>query len=378
MLLWPHAVQRGSGGDHSHMDWLEQNLDAYRIIAEILNDLRETLRRRLEQLHGDEWYRSGLPDGMLAQLIERKEQEKAIDWYESEYQQIMNYALFPDLLAILEHNSQALPQILKLAPTTSLLQARFLELEVMRAKLGRARPISETELSFLGTFHLRFRKAIEENRQASAVEPPTRPAPPPAPQVQPPAAPQPPHPTAPPPPPQQPVTPPPAEPTPPPPTQPESTPVAPPPAQTPKATADTARPASVPPPPDAQPTAPPAVEVSVEDDEPPLEEALEDGHHQAVLRQLYREVTTIAEGIWVKDIPPPARVWEKVSVSSWYETNFSKLGLRPLSDFYDIIAKVDQRMREGTSREGLQKYLKEVNFAQILLSLRDMFQRNHI
>lgn len=109
-----------------------------------------------------------------------------------------------------------------------------------------------------------------------------------------------------------------------------------------------------------------------------LETALEENNQQVILRELYREVTTIAEGIWVKDIPPPARAWEKVSVSSWYEEQFSPLGLRPLSDFYDIIAKVDQRMRTGSTREDLQKYLKEVNFAQILLSLRDMFQRNHI
>ncbi|MBW2528370.1 MAG: hypothetical protein JRI23_29615 [Deltaproteobacteria bacterium] len=123
---------------------------------------------------------------------------------------------------------------------------------------------------------------------------------------------------------------------------------------------------------------PETVEIEPPEDDMTLEDALEGDHRQVILRELYREVTTIAEGIWVKDLPPPARVWEKVSVSSWYEEQFSPLGLRPLSDFYDIIAKVDQRMRAGSTREDLQKYLKEVNFAQILLSLRDMFQRNRI
>jgi hypothetical protein len=109
-----------------------------------------------------------------------------------------------------------------------------------------------------------------------------------------------------------------------------------------------------------------------------LDAALEGNHHQVILRELYKEVTTIAEGIWTKDIPPAARVWERVSVSRWYEESFSSLGLRPLSDFYDTIAKVDQRMRAGVTRDELQRFLKEVNFAQTLLALRDMFQRNAI
>ena len=361
------------------MDWLEQNLDAYRIIAEILEDLRGTLRQRLEQIHGSEWYKVGLPEGLLAQLVERKELEKSMDWYESEYQQIMNYALFPDLLAVLEHNAPALPQILRLAPTTSLLQARFLELEVMRAKLGRARPISETELSFLGTFHLRFRKAIEEHRNqilsGAATPVSDRPTPPPGPfPAAAGAAPEqwaPPPRVAPVPPPhREPVraastaVPPPA-----PALTPAPAPVAPPPARA-------AAPAHSPPVAAAEPEIIDVGEPA--ESELSFEAALEGNHHQIVLRELYREVTTIAEGIWTKDIPPAARAWERVSVSRWYEENFSGLGLRPLSDFYDIIAKVDQRMRAGVARDELQRFLKEVNFAQTLLALRDMFQRNAI
>jgi hypothetical protein len=360
------------------MDWLEQNLDAYRIIAEILEDLRAILRQRLEQIHGADWYKVGLPEGLLVQLVEHKEQEKAIDWYESEYQQIMNYALFPDLLAVLEHNAGALPQILRLAPTPSLLQARFLELEVMRAKLGRARPISETELSFLGTFHLRFRKAIEEHRAQTAAGAPapvqSHPATPPAkPTAE--AAPEP-H-AAPPPVAAVAV---PAPPIAPAPREAMPTPPAPPPAPASAAApSPPTRVATVTSHPPAAAAEPEVIEVKVPAEaELGLEAALEGNHHQIVLRELYREVTTIAEGIWTKDIPPAAKVWDRVSVSRWYEESFSSLGLRPLSDFYDIIAKVDQRMRAGVTREELQRFLKEVNFAQTLLALRDMFQRNAI
>ncbi len=366
------------------MDWLEQNLDAYRIIAEILEDLRESLRQRLDQVHGKKWYATGLPDGLLDRLVVRKEEEKAIDWYESEYQQIMSYALFPDLLEILEHNADAFPQIMGLAPTGTLLNARFLELEVMRAKLGRARPISETELSFLGTFHLRFRKAIEDHRvrQEAADAPAPAAAPQPTPEP-------PPEPAMVKPPPVEPVTPPDPEPT--PPSQTESAAAAPPeqPAATPVDEAETEQPhpdeESAPPAAETPPVEPidegePAAEEHPAETAKPatLEEALEAGDSQVILREIYKEVTGIAEGIWTKDIPPPARVWEKVSVSPWYENNFSDLGLRPASDFYDVISKVDRKMREGISKDALQSFLKEVNFAHVLLSLRDMFQKNHI
>ena len=154
------------------MEWLEQNIDAYRIVSEILGKLRLTVRQRLEQIHGEEWYRKGLPEEVFNRLVAAKEREKSIDWYEGQYQQIMDYAVFADLLEILEHSPEAFSSFTSLAPSAALLNARFLELDVMRAKLGRARPISETELSFLGTFHLRFRKAAQEADEESDDVPP--------------------------------------------------------------------------------------------------------------------------------------------------------------------------------------------------------------
>ena len=40
------------------MDDVEQNIDAYRIVFEILNDLRSLLRRELERIHGRDWPRA--------------------------------------------------------------------------------------------------------------------------------------------------------------------------------------------------------------------------------------------------------------------------------------------------------------------------------
>lgn len=397
------------------MDWLEQNLDAYRIIAEILNDLRQLAQKTLEAKYGSSWYEKGLPQSVFDRLIEVKEQEKAIDWYETEYQQIINYAQFPELLEIIESDPEAFKPLFSLAPSSALLNARFLELEVMRAKLGRARPVSEAELSFLSTFHLRFRKATGDLRKVAAEpsnsrdqDPPvadevetvkektedespnqhgtsgedlgenkaeeensdpadespegseTESGPPPTteqngdvPEMPPPSG------------------------------NSASPRIAPP--RRPVQTMSRGRAAAAVSAAEQMPDHDPAAdEDPQEDSDTPeiargtLSQALEDGDNTTILRELYREVTSLAESIWSSDVPPAAMAWDQIRQSNWYEDNFSKLGLKPLSDFYDVFSTVEAKIDEGVARDQLQAYLKEVNFAKILLSMRDMFQRNRI
>jgi hypothetical protein len=358
------------------MEWLEQNIDAYRIVAEILDDLRAAVRQGLEEAHGEKWYRKGLPETVLERLVAAKEREQAIDWYESQYQQIMDYAVFPDLLEILEFNADAFSGIMSLAPSPALLQARFMELEVMRAKLGRTRPVSESELSFLGTFHLRFRKAMTEigstekkvkkparpktekkasgaeaDEKQAAVEPPEDTDAAPKKKTAKPAK---------------------AKKATPPKRKVQST-VKPPPEES-----DQEEPATA----DAEEPSPPPDDAGDDQDEPKaqkkLGQALDDGDHQVVFRELYREVTSIAEGMWTNEYIPVPVVWERVIGSDWYEHNFSRLGLQPLSDFFDVISKVDKKLSAGDSKADIQEFLKEANFAKILLSMRDMFQQNSI
>jgi len=364
------------------MDWLEQNIDAYRIVSEILGELRMIVRQRLEQIHGEEWYSEGLPEDVFKRLIAAKEREKSIDWYEGQYQEIMDYAVFADLLEILEHNPEAFPSFTGLAPSSALLNARFLELDVMRAKLGRARPISETELSPSPP------EQPKEEAEVAAPEPEvtsepkieavTRPEP--VEEVSPPAAAS---------------------------SRPKRA------VQTDVETAATTRAArarakettdsevaestsgvedDIPtnvlrgetadteeadaPPPD-KPKGP-VDEISKTIGPKKLDEALSTNDHRTVLRELYREVTSIAEGVWSSEVTPASMVWDQVTASDWYERNFSRLGLQPLSVFYEVTAKVDKKVRAGAERKELQEFLKETNFAKTLLSLRDMFQANNI
>jgi hypothetical protein len=386
------------------MTWIEQNLDAYRVIAEILNDLRPLVRQRLEFRFGKDWFKDGIPEETFDRLIRDKEREIAIDWYENRYQEVLNYAVFPDLFEIVTANAELFQPILNLAPSQSLLHTRFLELEVMRAKIGRAREISEAEITFLTTFHLRFRKSVQElsagtnaTEDPVEVDEPTEDREPAADHAavdSPDSVEQ-------------------AE---------ESPSEA---DQTDEVDVEIEEPGAsdggateeeptefTPPTPKkdrpplrlAQPTAsaePNDPETETEETEPESEEeeklapfdedtavretasayvqrAMEANDSQAVLRRLYREVTGIAEGIWTTEAHPSTAVWDKVSTHTWYEENFSKLELRPLSDFYEIISQVRSRRQSGDAKPEIQSFLNESNFATVLLALRDMFQKNQI
>ncbi len=351
---------------------MEQNLDAYRILAQILGDLRTTVRDELEKRHGSEWFRVGLPPGVLDRLIERKEKEKAIDWYESEYQQLIDFATFSDLLEIIEHDGDLVPHLRTVAPSPPLLHARLLELEVMREKLALARAVSESELSFLGTFHIRFQQALMAEIKPAAPEVEVAPENAGEPEAPKEAAPK---------------------------------PEAPPEKEASGKTksTETKRPtpiSEVQPPPQAEPApsqqtatgevvpeapaaaAEPAPSAAAGADEGdrrhPVEQAMDHGDNTAVLRALYREVTTLAEELWNTEVPPSPTIWNRVRVHSWYQDNFSDLGLKPLSDFYDIIGRVYQKMENGLAKDELQELLRENNFAKVLLELRDMFKKNQI
>jgi len=370
------------------MDWIEQNLDAYRVIAEILTDLRPLVRERIESKFGKEWFRDGIPEDVFERLIRNKEQEASIDWYENRYQEVIGYAVFPDLFEIIIANPSLFGPILKLAPSQSLLNTRFLELEVMRSKIGRARQIGDTEINFLTSFHLRFRRAVQELKadageatapyEVTAAEPEaeaqsTGSTPPTADETKPP------------------------EPAPEIAVDDEKTKVADhpagktrPPQRLASASAKTAEVREEQDPvevevdsPEEPPTEP---EANAEDAAPKVKEttstiiqrAMKEKDDQTVLREIYREVTGIAEVIWTTEEIPTTAIWDRASANPWYEEAFARLELRPLSDFYALISQVRVKRKNGVQKAEIQSFLNGSNFATTLLALRDMFQRNQI
>jgi len=96
-----------------------------------------------------------------------------------------------------------------------------------------------------------------------------------------------------------------------------------------------------------------------------------------VLTALYQEVTALADGLWNGSITSlQTRAWERVRESIWYNENFVKLGLRPISDFFGLFDAAVERTRAGASRNDLQDFLKDHNFVQVLLALKDLFRRH--
>lgn len=375
------------------MDWIDQNLDAYRVIAEILTDLRPLVRERIESEHGKEWFRDGIPEEVFERLIRNKEQEASIDWYENRYQEVISYAVFPDLFEIILFNTGLFTPILNLAPNPSLLNTRFLELEVMRSKIGRARQVSESEINFLTSFHLRFRRAVQELKgvpvdptpaekmsaatvQGVGEDPPDKIADPTVSGA---------------------------------PTDPAADPEF---AEAETTVTDRSDASGRPPQRLASPAAVSTASAPVEDADQPdafevddpeepqattedeagdevepkvretagaiVKRAMENNDDPAVMREIYREVTGIAEVIWTTDEIPTSAIWDRVSTNPWYESNFSRLELRPLSDFYELISQVRNKRKGGASKAQIQSFLNDSKFATTLLALRDMFQKNQI
>lgn len=389
------------------MDWVEQNIDAYRILTDILTQLRTVLAEGLKENYGSDWASEGLPASVFDELVRTKEDESAVDWYEDEYQELFNYTTFAQLREILLDSPDLFPCLSGLLPTPSLLTARFMELEVLRGKIGRARPVGDVELNFLMKFHLHFRKALEKRNQRLSTgaeecaegsvaedsrsdiqDDPTEPL-----DVNPVE--------------DEDVA----------PTEPlevspiEDEDVAPveeedstddsPSGETSSESSD-----SAPRPPqrmasrsgdfrrassdsgekgadtgdsDSSDTGDSdsfsAQSEGAEVERTNLASRLERGDSLAILRELFLEVTKLAENLWSSDVPQAPSVWNVVRVSDWYEKNFGPLGLKALSDFYDIVRRVEEKMEHGLARHDLQNLLEEVHFSQILLNLRDMFQR---
>ncbi len=341
---------------------LEQNLDAYRVVAELLARFRDLLLEDLKARHGEDWHRVPAFHPVVDRLVARKEREKAIDWYNSEYQELIHYASFEDLLELLEADPQLATVLRRLVTAPALLHARLLELEALREKLAMARAITDSELGFLITFHQRFLDLVERDEariEPSPGEATQAPAATPTEQV----------------------------------TEGE-TPGEPAPARAPadrgpRATSgstSTTDPGTgrkrirVRAPRPATPNTSPATATATEAPPSPrsLAEALEERDDRTVLRELYREVTGIADDLFTAETLPHPAVWVVVREHPWYRERIGALGLRPLSDFYQLVERVAALRADGASDRDVQEFLKEKNFAKLLLELRDMFQRNRV
>ncbi|HNX51844.1 MAG TPA: hypothetical protein PKL08_16875, partial [Thermoanaerobaculaceae bacterium] len=111
---------------------------------------------------------------------------------------------------------------------------------------------------------------------------------------------------------------------------------------------------------------------------PDLDRALETGDDKAVIAALYREVLGLSEHILGSRGPQRSPVWDKVTESAWYARRFAALGLRPVSDFYNLHQAVGEQVREGATKEELQFFLQAHAFQQVVLAVGVFFHQNKV
>jgi len=338
---------------------LEINLDACRLSSEILRRLRTIVRDTLRTLFGDDWITAGVPPELWQHLSRRQAREASINWNLSDDVDILDYAGFADVYDLIVTHEPLLERFLNLAPDASVLRIRFLELDTIISRIAYARPVTETELGFLASFDERLKRAGDGAGAAPrGARAPARARPPAAAKaepVQPPAPEAPPAPVAKaaPPQPAEAVT--------------EAAPAAPPSKPARKAPAEGAKAAA------------PELAAPAKGGRPmgarELEAALKKADDKQILSALYHEITRLADGLWNGDVAAlTAGTWNAVRESAWYKERFSKLGLRPLSDFYGLFESVRDKAHNGASRNEQQDFLKDHNFVQVLLALKELFR----
>lgn len=331
----------------------DYRLEAYRIISDNLTRIRSVLREALKELHGAAWETAAEPMDRRTYLTQRRDREISINWRRATADDLLQYGNFCDLYEFVAADQRLFQRFAAVASDEEVLRLRFLEVDAIFSRVAYARTISDSEMELLINFDERLRRLGDgapggEVSVEVTVERPPEQVPPPAPSPQ----------TA------KPAT------------HPRPAPA---PARGQRgapAEAPSAHKAA------AQATAtPPAAAASSGPATPPaaispsrLREALQAGDDGTVLAGLYGEVTSIADGLWSDTSCPSPRLWEVVRESSWYTDNFTALGLKPLSDFYDLANTARGRLLDGTSRKQIQDFLKEHSFAQILLALRDLFR----
>lgn len=329
------------------------NLEAYRIIHDTLNRIRAVLREALEQLHGRGWEAAVEPMDRRTFLMQRRDREMSINWRRTRTDDLLMYGNFSDLYEFVVADKRLLQRFAGVASDPEVLRLRFLEVDAIFSRVAYARPISESEMELLINFDERLRR-LGDSQGAGTTDAEV-------PIESPPAA--------------------------PPPHRPVSAASAAPPPPPARVEAQPAPKASASPPPREPSPAPASAPAPAEAGGAPLplaapasispsrlRQALQEGDDTVVLAALYGEVTSIADGLWSDSSCPIPRLWEIVRESTWYSEKFTALRLRPLSDFYELTASAREKLLAGTSRKQLQDFLKEHNFAQILLALRDLFR----
>jgi len=118
----------------------------------------------------------------------------------------------------------------------------------------------------------------------------------------------------------------------------------------------------------------------IDDSEEALEaeRAMVAGDDTEVLRVLHREVMSVAEAVYQRDVDRTYPVWETLLSRGWYDLKKADMELAPLEDFFSVAEEARKRQRAGADLDELKAYLEEAEFTKLLLELREMFMRHKL
>lgn len=109
-----------------------------------------------------------------------------------------------------------------------------------------------------------------------------------------------------------------------------------------------------------------------------IRESIEIEHDAAVLAAMHAEVTAVAEDVFAGRPNRPTPGWNAIRETGWYDSRRDSRGLDPLATFYDTAGAWTEAALGGASSDELRTLLRDRGFSGLLLSLRDMFDRNRL
>ena len=313
----------------------DTNLEGYRMVAELLTSMRRIVGRAADRLAESSDEGAAWPDDVEALLIERRDAERDVPRsgsVDDEFDDLMAFATFGDLARRVRANDELTRLVGKIGDHPGDLLERLDELESIREVVAEARLLTDQQIASLRSHHevvaailSGTRRRVSEPQSAAAQDVP-KPVP-----------------------------------------------------ETGTEPADVAAEELV-------------DEVGESDeivddddglgvdfaavDESQVRSAIEAEQDTRVLSMLHAEIMALAEDVFAGRRGRPRPAWHAICDSGWYASRRDPRGLDILEAFHSTLDAWAEAGDAGADAERLRSILRERGFSGLLLSLREMFDRN--
>ncbi|WP_152976109.1 hypothetical protein [Ensifer adhaerens] len=144
-----------------YREFMQRNVDAYRLFFEIEIILRELITAKLKEKFGHKWQKQGLPEDVRKRVTEGLIYERGIGWDRRVAHTPLYYSDFPHLRKLIEM-TQNWPMFSGIFDSKSGTTVPLADLEVIRNNIAHVRYLSDAELSILNAAHTKIISSIPE------------------------------------------------------------------------------------------------------------------------------------------------------------------------------------------------------------------------